>query len=106
MLLAAHAEVIVVGEAADVEAAAGVCGRVAPDLVFLDVQLRTGTGFDLLPRLGGAPAVVFVSAYGEYAVRASEVQALTFLLKPVHPQQLATTIARAALTRRPASEGA
>jgi two-component system LytT family response regulator len=94
-LLAVHADITIVGEAADVEPAAEVCQRLAPDIVFLDVQLRSGTGFDLLPRLSGSPVVVFVSAYAEHAARASEVHAFEFLLKPIHPQQLAKTIARA-----------
>ena len=94
-LLAAHAAVVIAGDASDVEPAATLCRQVLPDIVFLDVQLRSGTGFDLLPRLTGSPAIVFVSAYAEHAPRASQVNAFDFLLKPIHPQQLAKTIARA-----------
>lgn len=98
-LLSRHAEIEIVGEAADVGPAEELCRRVEPDIVFLDVQLRTGTGFDLLARLEGSPIVVMISAYGEHAAGAASVHAFDFLLKPVNPQQLARTIARAALTR-------
>ena len=98
-LLSVHAEIEVVGEAPDVEPGVELCSRVQPDIVFLDVQLRTGTGFDLLARLEGSPIVVMVSAYGEHAARATSVKAFDFLLKPVNPQQLARTIARAVSTR-------
>ena len=99
-LLSAHAGIEIVGEAPDVGPAAELCRRVAPDIVFLDVQLRTGTGFDLIAQLEGSPIVVIVSAYGEHAARAASVNAFDFLLKPVHPQQLARTIERAITTNR------
>ena len=76
-----------------------------PDIVFLDVQLRSGTGFDLLARLTGDAVVVLVSAYAEHAPRASQVHAFDFLLKPIHPQQLAKTIARIADHRRSSDDG-
>jgi two-component system LytT family response regulator len=94
-LLARHPEVDVVGEAADVDAAVELCRRVAPDMVFLDVQLRSGTGFDVLERLTTPALIVFVTAYGEQSARAAQVDAFEFLLKPVNPRHLATTIARA-----------
>ena len=94
-LLAVHADVTVVGEAGDVDTAVDLCLRVNPDLVFLDVQLRGETGFDLLPRLSGAPAIVFVTAHDAFAVRAFDVNALDYLLKPVHPDRLAAALARA-----------
>ena len=94
-LLSAHAEIEIVGEASDVEAAVTLCQRVEPDVVFLDVQLRTGTGFDVLARLEGSPIVVVVSAFAEHAVKAASLHTFDFLLKPVHPQHLARTIERA-----------
>jgi len=93
-LLSVHAGIVIAGEASDVEPAAELCRRVLPDIVFLDVQLRSGTGFDLLPRLTGSPAIVFVSAYAEHAPRASQVLAFDFLLKPIHPDRLADVLAR------------
>ena len=95
-LLAPHAHVAIAGEAEDVETAADLCARVSPNIVFLDVQLRTTTGFELLPRLTGSPALIFVAASGEHAVRAFAANALDYLLKPVNPERLARALARAA----------
>jgi two-component system, LytTR family, response regulator len=94
-LLSAHGEIEIVGEAPDVEPAVKLCARVEPDIVFLDVQLRTGTGFDVLARLEGSPIVVVISAFAEHAAKAASLHTFDFLLKPVHPQQLARTIERA-----------
>lgn len=101
-LLAADPNVTIVGEADDVSSAAEVCGRVSPDVVLLDVQLRGASGFDLLPRLTSAPAIIFVTAHDRYAVRAFDVNALDYLLKPVHPDRLAAALAKASLPSRPA----
>ncbi len=87
-LLAAHPEVEVVGEADDVDSAVAACGALAPDLLLLDIQLPQGSGFDVLERVLAPPAVVFCTAYDEYAVRAFERDALDYLLKPVEPQRL------------------
>jgi len=88
-LLKAHADVEIVAEAGDVESAAEACAREDPDVVFLDIQLPRASGFELLSRLSGATAVIFVTAFDGYAVRAFEVNALDYLLKPVHPERLA-----------------
>jgi two-component system LytT family response regulator len=68
-----------------------------PDLVFLDIRLTDGTGFDVVERVGAGrmPAVVFVTAYDEHAVRAFEVNATDYLLKPVEPERFAQALARA-----------
>jgi two-component system LytT family response regulator len=86
--------VAVAGEAGSVEAAARALRTEAPDVVLLDVQMRGETGFDLLDRLDTAVQVVFVTAYDEYAVRAFEVNALDYLLKPVDPERLARALQR------------
>ena len=65
-----------------------------PDVVFLDIQMPGGGGFDLLEQLHDPPAIVFVTAYDVYAVRAFEVNAVDYLLKPVEPQRLALAVAR------------
>ncbi|MCL4502212.1 MAG: LytTR family DNA-binding domain-containing protein [Deltaproteobacteria bacterium] len=65
-----------------------------PDLVFLDIQMPGGSGFDLLERLEFPPPIIFVTAFDNYAIRAFEVNALDYLLKPVEPERLARTIAR------------
>jgi two-component system LytT family response regulator len=70
----------------------------APDLLFLDVQMPELDGFGVLRELGGEglPQVVFVTAYDQYAIRAFEVHALDYLLKPYTPARLATAVQRAA----------
>jgi len=90
--------VMVAGEAGRVDAAAEQISEKAPDVVLLDVQMRGETGFDLLDRLDTAVQVVFVTAYDEYAVRAFEVNALDYLLKPVAPDRLAEALQRARQT--------
>lgn len=69
-------------------------GRRQFDVVFLDIQLRGGDGFDLLPHLPAAMPVIFVTAHDEYAIRAFEVNALDYLLKPVSPERLAKALDR------------
>ncbi|ACB74402.1 LytR/AlgR family response regulator transcription factor [Opitutus terrae] len=97
-LLAVHADhVEIVGEARSVADAAEKYQRLRPDLVFLDIQMPREDGFALLPRLGApAPAVIFVTAYDAFAVRAFEVNAVDYLLKPVAPDRLARALARVA----------
>jgi len=69
--------------------------RLLPELLFLDIQMPGGTGFDLLERLEHLPRVVFTTAYDRHAVRAFEVNALDYLLKPIEPARLAAALARA-----------
>jgi two-component system LytT family response regulator len=94
-LLAELADVECVGEADDVPAAQQAIARLRPDLVLLDIQMPSGTGFDVLDGLDSAPMVVFTTAYDHYAVRAFEANALDYLVKPVVPERLAAAIARA-----------
>lgn len=94
-LLAAHPEVAVVGEADSVGRALEVIESEQPNLVFLDIQLSGETGFDLLERVGAADfKTVFVTAFDAYAIRAFEVNALDYLLKPVNPARLGKAIDR------------
>ncbi|MCL4809158.1 MAG: response regulator, partial [Thermoanaerobaculia bacterium] len=80
--LAAHPDVTVVAECANgLEAIEAVAAH-APDLLFLDVQMPRLTGFETLELLDPRPAVVFVTAYDRHAVRAFEVNAVDYLLKP------------------------
>lgn len=96
-LLAAHVEIEVIGEARSAVDAAEQCARLRPEVVFLDVQMPREDGFALLPRLTPPlPAIVFVTAYDEFAVRAFDVNAADYLLKPVAPDRLARAIARVA----------
>jgi two-component system LytT family response regulator len=103
-LLKAHPGVIVVGEADCVEAAVPVIAEHRPHVVFLDVEMPPHSGFDLLPLLPEAPhtpEVVFVTAYENFALRAFEVSALDYLLKPIHTERLAMTVQRLLTFARP-----
>lgn len=93
-LLAAHAQVHVEGEAASVDEAILLIRAIRPHVVFLDVQMPGASGFALLERVDVSFRVVFVTAFDDYAIRAFEVNALDYLLKPVQPERLANAIAR------------
>jgi two-component system LytT family response regulator len=93
-LLAAHPEVEVAGEARNGEEALALIPKLAPDVVFLDIQMPGMTGFDLLERLEDVPPVIFTTAYDQYAIQAFEVSALDYLLKPVAPARLAAALAK------------
>jgi two-component system, LytTR family, response regulator len=93
-LLDAFPSVRVIGEAGNIDEARERIEEFAPEIVFLDVQMPGGTGFDLLTQLDRAPRVIFTTAYDQYAVKAFEVNALDYLLKPVEPERLAAAIAR------------
>ena len=103
LLEEAHAEhVQVVGEAASVAEATRLAQATDADVVFLDIQLAGETGMDLLPLLAVDVEVVFVTAYDDYTLRAFEVNALDYLLKPVAPERLAVTVNRLASSHPPA----
>ena len=93
-LLGAIADVELVGDADDVASAQAAIAALRPDVLFLDIQLPSGTGFDLLAALETAPCVVFTTAYDQYAVRAFEANALDYLVKPVVPARLAQAVQR------------
>ena len=93
-LLAAHAEVEIVGEAETIDEAIAAIRQAQPELVFLDIELGGGDGFELLAQLERPPVVVFVTAYAEHAVEAFKVNAVDYLLKPVAPERLAESLAR------------
>jgi two-component system LytT family response regulator len=96
LLLAADPEVEIVGECSGVDGAAAI-ERTRPDLLFLDVQMPVVDGFDLLEQVGleAAPQVVFVTAWSEHALRAFDVHAVDYLLKPVADDRFAVALARA-----------
>jgi two-component system LytT family response regulator len=83
-----------VGEAGNVDEAARKVETLSPGLLFLDIQMPGGSGFDLLTRLDYLPQVIFTTAHDEHAVRAFEVNALDYVLKPIDPERLAAAIAR------------
>lgn len=91
-LLAAYPEIQIVGEANNAETAIESIKQLKPDVIFLDIQMPGKNGFELLEEISGVPEVVFVTAYDEYAIRAFEVNALDYLLKPVQSTRLAETV--------------
>jgi two-component system LytT family response regulator len=84
----------VVAEASSTREAIDAMREQKPDLLFLDVQMPGGSGFDLLEQLEDPPPVIFVTAYDKYAIRAFEVNALDYLLKPVDPDRLRLSLER------------
>jgi two-component system, LytTR family, response regulator len=99
-MLAGFSWIEIVGEAGNVDDAAAKVAALSPELLFLDIHMPGGSGFDLLARLDDLPQVIFTTAYDQHAVRAFEVDALDYLLKPIDPARLATALAR--LRRTPA----
>lgn len=91
-LLQDFPEVEVVDEAANAEEGISKIEAQNPDLIFLDIQMPGKTGFDMLASLERSPNVIFTTAYDEYALKAFEVNALDYLLKPVEPKRLADAI--------------
>ena len=88
-------DVEIVGEAGSGAKAAALIEELEPDVVFLDVQMPGMTGFEVLETLGGrVPLIVFVTAYDQYAVKAFEVHALDYLLKPFDRDRLQTCLSR------------
>src|SRR6185437_17124281 len=97
VLLRADPDIDLVGECDSGEAAIEAIRRLSPDLLFLDVQMPACDGFEVLERLGAAApgSVVFVTAYDRYALKAFEVEALDYLLKPFDDARFERTLARA-----------
>ncbi|SJZ37916.1 LytR/AlgR family response regulator transcription factor [Sediminibacterium ginsengisoli] len=91
-LLQDHSDIEVIEEAANVDDGIEKIESLNPDLVFLDIQMPGKTGFDLLSEVEKAPKVIFTTAYDEYAIKAFEVNALDYLLKPIEPKRLADAI--------------
>jgi len=90
--LSNYPEYIVVGEASNVYDAANLIEKEHPDLIFLDIHMPEKSGFDLLEELAVVPKVVFTTAYDQYAVKAFEVNALDYLVKPLRDERFAVTI--------------
>ncbi len=91
-LLQEFSDVLVIDEAANVDEGIEKIETLNPDLIFLDIQMPGKTGFDLLAELDKAPHVIFTTAYDEYALKAFEVNALDYLLKPIEPKRLSDAI--------------
>lgn len=91
-LLKEHIEIEIVGEAVNADDAFEKVNELNPDLLFLDIQMPGKTGFELLEMLEKVPKVIFTTAYDEYALKAFEVNALDYLLKPINPERLSDSI--------------
>ena len=91
-LLSKFDQIQIVGEAANADEALSQIEKLNPDLMFLDIQMPGKSGFDLLEDLDFSPHVIFVTAYDEYALKAFEVNALDYLLKPVDEYKLKAAI--------------
>lgn len=87
-LLEKHEHITVLGEAANADEAEALIAEKRPDLIFLDINMPGRSGFDLLESLEHSPQVIFVTAYDEHALKAFEVNALDYLLKPIDPERL------------------
>ena len=93
-LLSDYDFVHIIGECHDLASAKDAVIKLSPDLIFLDIDLGRNTGFDLLEQVAPTFQTIFITAYNEFAIRAFEVNALDYLLKPVHPDRLKESIKR------------
>jgi two-component system LytT family response regulator len=91
-LLQEFPEIEIIAEAANANEGIEKIDSLNPDLIFLDIQMPGKTGFDMLAELDKAPDVIFTTAYDDYALKAFEVNALDYLLKPVEPRRLADAL--------------
>ena len=91
-LLLPHDEIEIIGEAKNGEEGIKLIHELKPDLIFLDISMPGMTGFEMLKQLDEIPKVIFVTAYDEFALKAFEVNALDYVLKPVEPVRLQEAI--------------
>ena len=91
-LLQDFGNIEIVGEAANADEGIENIESLHPDLIFLDIQMPGKTGFDMLTELSFSPNVIFTTAYDDYALKAFEVNALDYLMKPIDPQRLAEAV--------------
>jgi len=96
--LSAYPEFVVLGEAANVDEAIVLIEKERPDLIFLDIHMPEKSGFDLLEELTIVPEVVFTTAYDQYAVKAFEVNAIDYLVKPLRDERFAISIEKVKAT--------
>lgn len=94
-MLTDYPAIKVVGEASNADEAGGLIRAAKPDIIFLDIQMPGRSGFELLESLVSVPIVIFVTAFDAYAVKAFEVSALDYLMKPVREERFAKAVERA-----------
>jgi len=93
-MLGGLAGIELLGAAGDLASALALARAVRPELVFLDIHLPGGTGFELLEQLDYEPRVIFTTAYSEYAIRSFDHHTVDYLLKPISPERLAQALAK------------
>ncbi len=93
-MLFKHPEIEVIGEAGSITEAINLLRQTNPDIIFLDIQLRGGSGFDLVPDILPSSDIIFFSAYDEYEEQINQVNALDYLLKPVSAARLAESLSK------------
>ena len=91
-LLQGFSEIEVIGEAVNADDAFDKIQKLNPDVLFLDIQMPGKNGFELLEMLDSVPKVIFTTAFDEFALKAFEVNALDYLMKPIQPERLADSI--------------
>jgi len=91
-LLKIHPQIEIVAEAASVDVAMALILKEDPDLVFLDIHLPGKSGFDLLAELDHLPAVIFTTAFDQYALQSFDYNTIDYLLKPIVPERLSSAI--------------
>lgn len=91
-LLVSHPEIEIVGEASNADEAIRLIHQLSPEVIFLDIQMPAKTGFELLQELDRTPEVIFTTAHDEYALKAFEVNAFDYLLKPIDPKRLSDAV--------------
>lgn len=91
-LLVSHPEIEIVGEASNADEAFRLIQELSPEVIFLDIQMPAKTGFELLQELERTPEVIFTTAHDEYAIKAFEVNAFDYLLKPIDPKRLSDAV--------------
>jgi two-component system, LytTR family, response regulator len=93
-ILGKFSSVDIVGEADSVTSAVEAVNILKPNIIFLDIQMPGESGFDLLEKISAQIHIIFVTAFDKYAIRAFEVNAKDYLLKPVNPERLAYTLSK------------
>ncbi|MDW3194699.1 MAG: LytTR family DNA-binding domain-containing protein [Cytophagales bacterium] len=88
-------DLVVIGEGGGVKEGLALLSETRPDLLFLDVEMQDGTGFDLLAQLLEKPPTIFVTAHDAYAIKAFKFSALDYVLKPIDPDDLIKSIGKA-----------
>ncbi len=91
-LLEDYNDIEIIGEASNADEAADKIEELKPDVLFLDIQMPEKTGFDLLEMLTVVPKVIFTTAYDDFALKAFEINAFDYLLKPINPKRLEETL--------------